>query len=163
MDYQPSPTSFLTLKTPAQTILAAGLLAGSIDLAAAVISSGVPVEKVLPFIASSVFGKAAFAGGWTMLAWGLAFHFFIAFFWTMLFFGFYPKVKGVSKNLVITGLVYGVVIWLVMNLLVLPLANAPKQPFDWLSAAKGMLILIFMVGLPIALIIGQYYRNVRSA
>ncbi len=137
----------------------AGLVAGALDMAGAVISSGAPIEKVLPFIASGAFGKSAFAGGWAMLAWGLFFHFFIVFFWTLLFFWLYPKVAWLSRNLIITGLLYGVVIWLVMNLVVLPLALTPKRPFDWASAVKGMVILMLMVGLPIALIIGQYYRN----
>ena len=86
MNNQLSRASFPTPKTPAQAILAAGLLADAIDLTAAVISSGAPVEKVLSFIASGAFGKTAFSGDTSMLAWGLFFHFFIAFFWTGLFF-----------------------------------------------------------------------------
>ncbi len=147
------------LKTPTQVILATGLLAGTIDLIAAVLNSGAPLTKVLAFIASGAFGEAAFSGDASMLAWGLFFHFFIAFFWTVLFFWLYPKTGLAGKHLIITGLVYGIIIWLGMNLLVLPLAHAPKRPFHWASAARGAGILMVAVGLPVALIIGRYYRN----
>lgn len=162
MNNQPLRASFPTPKTPAQAILTAWLIAGTLDLTTAVINSGAPLEKVLRFVASGAFGQAAFTGGWPMLVWGLAFHFFIALCWTLLFYWLYPQVKPGSKNLVLTGLGYGVVVWLVMNLLVVPLTLTSKRPFDWFWAGKGMLVLMLMIGLPIALIIGRYYRNLRS-
>jgi len=143
-------------------ILLAGLTAGTLDIVAACtqyyIKTGKGPGGVLRYIASAVFGKEAFAGGMTMAAWGLLFHYIIAFLFTLFFFWIYPKLNLGKWNKVVTGLVYGIFVWLVMNLVVVRLVMGP-HPIVLKNAAIAMAILMVCIGLPISLIIGSYYSK----
>lgn len=147
----------------AKTILLAGLVAGVLDILAAIISYYIRTQKeptkLFQFIASGVFGKDAFTGGTTMVLLGLLFHLILAYIFAIVFYLIYPKIKLLSKNRIITGLVYGVIVWVIMNLVVLPLSNTPKLPFDAKQAAIGMAILMVCIGLPISLIVHKHYRR----
>lgn len=139
------------------TILKAGLLVGTLDIAAAFasawISSGTKPDVVLKFIASGVFGReAAFAGGWGMVVRGLLLHYGIALAFTVLFFKIYSKVKAWVPNWIRLGVVYGLFIWAVMNLIVVPLSQTPKGPFNLQSALINAAILIVCIGLPLSFI-----------
>jgi hypothetical protein len=150
-------------RSPFRSILFAGLLAGVLDIIAACVQFYMKTGKgpgpVLRYIASGVFGKKASTGGMPMAAWGLFFHFVIAFLFTMIFFWIYPKIKFLSRNLIMTGLVYGLLVWVIMNQVVVPLSSAQQGPFVLKQAIKSALIIMFCVGLPIALIIGKYYSK----
>ena len=149
------------------TILLAGVIAGTLDITAACtqyyINTGKGPGNVLRYLASGVFGKKAFAGGVPMATWGLFFHYIIAFGLTIFFFWLYPKIKLLSKNIIVTGLLYGVFAWAVTTLIIVPLSNTPPPaPFDIRKAAVAMLILMFCIGLPISLIISRYYSKKGS-
>ncbi len=90
---------------------------------------------------------------------GLLFHFIIAFAFTVAFFIVYPKVKFLHINIILTAVIFGMVAWLVMNLIVVPLSNTTKYPFDIINTIKGMLILICMIGLPLSIIFKGYFKN----
>jgi len=55
------------------------------------------------------------------------------------------------------GLLFGLGIWLVMNLLILPLSNIPKSPFNLNLAFVGIIWHMVLVGLPIAIITSKYF------
>ena len=145
------------------TILLTGLLVGTLDAAAAVIQFIIPTVRnpvrIFEYIASGVFGMKAFSGGTVMVVIGLFFHYFIATAWTSLFFTVYPRIAWLGKNNVAGGLLYGVFIWLMMNLVILPLSNVPQFPIRFAGAAIGMLILMLVVGLPISLSAHKYYSS----
>ena len=145
------------------TILITGLLVGTLDAAAAVIQFIIPTPRnpmrIFEYIASGVFGTNAFSGGPVMAVMGLFFHYFIATAWTSLFFTVYPRIPWLAKNKVVSGLLYGVVIWLMMNLVILPLTNVPHIPIRVTGAAIGMIILMLVVGLPISLRTNKYYSH----
>lgn len=154
---------FLLLRKGIQAIVIAGLLAGTLDITAALlnfmIATGRNPTRVLLYIASGVFGSESFSGGIGMAMMGLLFHYCIAFAWSIFFFLAYPKLRLLSRNKLLTGLAYGCFIWVVMNLVVLPLSNVPPVRFDMLRALVGIVILMFCVGLPIAVMIGRYYAQ----
>ena len=145
------------------TILKAGLLAGTLDICSACVQyyirTGKGPANVLRFVASGVFGKDALAGGTGMAAAGLFFHYLVAFIWTILFFIICPEVMRYIKSTVLAGILYGLVVWLIMNRVVLPLSAAPPIPFKWSAALQAALILVFAIGLPLSVIIGKYYRE----
>lgn len=151
------------MKPPSLTrsILTAWLIAGTMDITAACIQyyirTGNGPEGVLRFVASGALGKNAFTGGTEMPVLGLLFHYLVAFIFTIIFFWFYPRLKVMQGNKWITGLVYGMIVWAVMNLLVLPLSAAPAIPFVLKKAAVAMLILMCCIGLPISLIANKHY------
>ena len=146
-----------------KTILITGLIAGTLDILAAstnaYLRSGISPIRVLQFVASGLFGTEAFSGGLTMAFSGLIIHYMIALSWTLLFFLIYPKLSFLSKNKIVTGILYGIFVWLAMNFVVLPLTAVPKSPFNATQAIVGTVILIFMIGLPISILANRYYSN----
>src|SRR6267154_65435 len=147
------------------TILLTGLLVGTLDAAAAVIQFIIPTwrnpVRIFEYIASGVFGTNAFSGGPVMSVLGLLFHYFIATAWTSLFFTLYPRIPWLAKNRVAGGLVYGVFIWLMMNMVIVPLSNVPHFPVRVSGAAIGMAILMIVVGLPISFRANRYYLKFK--
>jgi hypothetical protein len=145
-----------------QTVLLTGLLVGVLDILAAFTSSyisfGIGPQRVLQFIAAGAFGMlAAISGGWKMAGYGLLFHFLIAFSWTILFFLVYPQIKMILRNVIITGILYGLFIWFVMNLAVLPITKLPQGHYKIKSTIVGMVILIAAIGIPVSLSARRYY------
>jgi uncharacterized membrane protein YagU involved in acid resistance len=110
-------------------------------------------------IASGVFGKDAFSGGAIMVLYGIIFHFIIAYCFAIGFFMVFPLIPFLRKQKVISGLLYGIFVWLVMNLIVLPLSNTFQSAFKWDSVLRAVVILMLCVGLPVSLITHKYYRS----
>lgn len=151
--------------SPLRTILTAGLVAGLLDITAACIqfylNTGKGPAPVLKFVASGIFGKKAFAGGNEMLAWGLLFHFLIAIGFAAIYVLLFRQYRFIRKNSIVSGILYGIIAWLVMNLLVVPFSHVPAQPFVLKKAIISLLIIIFMIGIPIALITHKMERVKR--
>src|SRR4051794_18482297 len=96
-----------------KTILFAGFVAGLLDITAAIVILGkMNATGVLQFVASGAFGKAAFQGGAPMALLGLLFHFIIAFTFATIYFLVYPHISFLQKHKVLSGLLYGVIVWL---------------------------------------------------
>lgn len=149
------------VKSPAGTIVLAGLLTGTLDITAALlqyyIQTGKDPGNVLRFIASAVFGAKAFTGGMMMALWGLLFHYCIAFLFATAFFLIYPLVPPAQKNRWLTGIVYGLLVWALMNLLVVPASQAPPLPFRPGRALIAAGILVLCIGWPLSFLANKYY------
>lgn len=147
------------MKASSKSIIYTALLAGCLDGIAAVVFLGkMNFEMVWRFVASGFFGMKAFSAGHEMIAYGLLFHFSIALFWTIVYFLFLGNISFFKKYVIPGGLLYGILIWLVMNLVVLPFTNIPQSPLTMVGIAKGMIILMLCVGLPIAFLIQKQNR-----
>jgi hypothetical protein len=146
-----------------RTILTAWLVAGTLDI----ISASVYYPLMYKFnviliyqnIASGVFGAKAFSGGLGMAALGLLFHYFIALSWTVFFFIIYPKMKIMWRNRYMTAIGYGIFVWLVMNLVVVPLSKVQRGPFTVQGVIISAVFLIICIGFPLSSIIGKYYSR----
>lgn len=149
-----------------KTIVLAGLLVGSLDIIAALVQFYIKTGKdpliVLKYIASAVFGKAAYSSGNMMAVWGLLLHFLIAFIWTILFFLIYPKLRLLSWNRVVTGILYGIFIWIMMTQLVVPMTKVSAGAFNLKQAIIAVLILIGAIGLPLSFMAHRYYYRARA-
>ena len=145
------------------TILWSGFLVGWLDILAAFINTYLAAHIgpvfVLRFIAAGLFGREAFNGGKEMAAYGMLIHFFIAYAFTILLYALYGKFKILGKYWIVTGIVYGILIWLIMNLIVVPMTLLPKGHFQPQQVAIGMAILIAVIGLPLSYFARGYYRN----
>lgn len=138
-----------------KSIIVTAVIAGTLDILAAIsnyyIRTGNSPEGVLRFIASGAFGRQAFSGGTEYIIAGVIFHYLIAFGFTILFFLLYPFIKKwASPFIIITGLLYGLIAWCIMNLVVLPLSNTPAIQTGFSQQIIGILFLMFFIGLPIA-------------
>lgn len=153
------------LNTVLKPLFLTALLAGTLDGLAAVImycaKTGKDPMNVFRYIASGVFGSDAFAGGTTMAIWGIVFHFIIALGWTVLFFVVALRVSMLTKHWPLSGVVYGLVVWLAMSQIVVPLSRVPASTgsADWSGMIRAALILIVCVGLSIAYGCAQALRS----
>jgi hypothetical protein len=149
-------------KLPIKNILVAGLVAGTLDaLAAMLFFKGDPV-RLWQFVASGALGRGSFDGGMMTALAGLAFHYLIATSWAFLLFVLYPRVQILSWNKFVTGILYGLFVWCAMNFLVIPLSKITPGPFNVMGAIRGALIIVFAVGLPVALLADRYYTKRKS-
>jgi len=150
-----------TRKTRA--IVFAGIVAGTLDgLAAALIyflRTGKNPLVVYRFIASGIFGQEALSGGISMPLLGIFFHYVIAISWTLLFFILCLKLSILLKNWVVSGIAFGLVVWLSMNLVILPLSRVPSTPITLSGALIGISVLMVCIGLPIAFLASRYYQS----
>ena len=145
-----------------KTVLLAGSVAGTLDMLAAItvyalIMDRVTAIRLLQGIAAGAFGKSAFEGGTAMALAGLGFHFIIAFCFAIFYFLIFPYIPFLKKHRVLSGLLYGIFVWCVMNLAVLPLLQIASFPSKWSSIIRGAVILMLFVGLPISLIVSKHY------
>jgi hypothetical protein len=154
-----------TAALAAKPILVGGLVAGTLDLIAACLSAwlqrGTTPLAVTQFIASGAIGRqAASAGGIKTALLGVAFHFLIALVAAAVFYFASRKLRFLIEWPVPMGLLYGVLVYLFMNFVVLPRsAITPARTAPALSARViGALIIMFFVGLPIALIVRRFSK-----
>ena len=147
-------------------ILQAGLIAGTLDILSAFIYYYIKSGKtnflvIFKFIASGIFGKDAGDGGTAMILAGLILHYAIAFSFTIFFFWLYPKVNVMSKNRIVTAIVYGLFVWAMMNLIVVPLSDTVHRPFKIEGAIINMGILIVCIGIPLSFMANAFFSNNR--
>ncbi|MDQ0641646.1 putative membrane protein YagU involved in acid resistance [Pedobacter sp. W3I1] len=132
-------------------VLLTTLVAGTLDGLAAVIFLGkMNFMGVFQYIASAIFGTKAFAGGIKTALIGLVLHYFIAFSFTLVFTIASTKTPVLRKNIILSGIIYGIVVWTIMTLLIVPLTKIPAVPFNYERAILNAVILIFCIGLPIS-------------
>jgi hypothetical protein len=138
------------------------LIAGTMDITAACtqayLSANVMPDRVLKYVASGVFGKAAFAGGLDMMAWGLFFHFIIAFSCVVCFFLAYPKLPLLEKSVLLNSVLIGLVAWTVTARLIVPMSQVPQSPFQLSKAIVAASILVVCIGFPIAYNARQFFK-----
>lgn len=141
-------------------ILISWLIAGTLDALSAIIVYRANPSRLFQFIASGAFGAGrAFTGGTTMVLAGILFHYLIALTWTIIFFLIAPAVFKVTRNRVLVAIVYGVIVWCVMNLIVLPMSKIPSRAFDLSAATTGAMILIFAIGIPLSFLAFNFYNK----
>jgi hypothetical protein len=144
----PNPVLKKTKLSFTAALLITILIAGSADILAAIlILAKGHAEAVLRYIASAAFGKAAQTGAGIIWA-GLFFHYLIAASFVTLYFIIYSYIPVLKKNLVLTTILYGLFVWAVMNLVVLPLTHLHIGPFNPVSALVNAVILIICIALP---------------
>jgi hypothetical protein len=144
-----------------KAILAGGLIAGTMDITAACVSGWLRGGRspiwIFQSVAGGLYGAETFNGGYQTAAIGLALHFFIATTAAAVYYLASRKLKFMVSQAILSGVLYGVAVWLFMNFVVLPLASL-KITHSVTSVVTGTLIHIFCVGLPIALLVRRFSK-----
>lgn len=141
----------MSLRGATKTILTATLIVGGLDFVYASLSAvlrGGSFIKLWQFVASGLLGKQAFAMGAPGILCGAACHFLVMAAFSAAIYFLYEKVPLIGKQPVVSGVVYGVCIWLVMNFVVVPLSNTGT------AAPRLELGAIMNLGFAVHLIIG---------
>ncbi len=145
-----------------RTILWAGLIAGCLDLTAAIITTLVNGRKptaMFRAIASGVLGASSFQGGSKTAALGVLLHFVIAFSWATVYYLASTKLRFLLSQAVVSGVFYGAFVYFFMQHVVLPLSAVTFKPRFHL--VTGLLVHIVCVGLPIALTVACLQNRQR--
>jgi len=147
------------LMTSFKAISIAGALSGALDLTATstlLKAQGIPVKRLLQTIASGALGSTAFQGGKKTATAGLFLHFFIAFIAASVYYIISRTMSALIDYPLFSGVVYGSAVHLVMSRIVVPFSAAPKREFSAKAFLTQLIIHIFCIGLPIALVISHF-------
>jgi hypothetical protein len=141
---------------PVLAIFVGGLIAGALDLTAAYVLYGPGVPRA---IAAGLLGRSASQGNLGTYVLGILLHFFIACSAAAIYYAVSRKLGFMTEHAVVCGAFYGIAVFLVMNLIVLPLsALHAKGPYQFAGLVKGLLIHMILIGLPIALSVRRFAR-----
>lgn len=158
MDSATQPT---VSSRPIPTIFWAGLACGVLDISAAFLTwapKGITPARILHGIASAAIGPRSFRGGWPTAALGLAFHFLIAFSAAAVFYAGSRKISFMLRQPVLAGIVYGVLVYLFMYWVVLPLSIFHRGPATVSATIIAIVTHMICVGLPISLLVHRFSR-----
>jgi hypothetical protein len=150
------------VKTAAR-ILTAGVLVGILDGLFAIALYVVALKVTTPVrlfqsIASAVLGPESFQGGWATAGLGLLLHFTVAHAWSAAYFvalrfsSLLRRLVAAPARAAVVGMAYGILVWLVMDLVVIPMTRTRPTPVTARSFLYVLIGHMFVVGLPIALV-----------
>ena len=142
-------------------IVLATLVAGALDIAAAILLSltlGNGPAAMLRTVASGPFPAAT---GWGAggSALGLAVHFALMAIMAAIFVAAAERMRTLWIHPIRWGVIYGLVTYVAMNLVVVPLRWPAAFPPSPRSVATQLFCHIVLVGIPIALIAARYLRR----
>ena len=154
-----SSVSVASAGRPVRAIVAGGVAAGVLDILAAFVVYGlrgaVPL-RILQSIASGLLGAAAFQGGVRTAARGLALHFMNATIISATYYLLSRRAPVLVRRPLACGALYGVVVYVVMNFVVVPLSAVATRPFAPGLAAIIVGVHVVCVGIPIALAVRRF-------
>lgn len=141
------------VEQPGRVLLPAvvgGLAAATLDATSAFITFGWGMPRA---IASGLIGASAFKGGAGVWILGLAAHYSILIVAALIYGVASRRLTFLRVNFIVCGIFYGIAIYLVMNLIVLPLSAVPFPvgPFTAATLRHDMVMQVLLCGLPIAL------------
>ena len=135
-------------------ILLGAFVVGCADILDAIIFfglRGVRPIRIFQSIAAGLMGRAAFQGGLPAAVLGGCLHYTNAFLIVSAFVLASRQVPALLRYPVITGILYGQIVYVVMNYVVIPLSATSRGAFSWPVVINGLLIHAFGVGIPSAL------------
>lgn len=148
----------------ARPILTATLIAGTLDILAAItmtLLNGRDTMAMLRTVASGPFpGASGWGTGGSLL--GLAVHFALMAIMAAIFVLAAARIRALWQNPLLWGFLYGVGTYVVMNLIVVPWRFGIPLPSTFMAIAPQLAFHIVLVGIPIALVAAKHFRG-RSA
>jgi hypothetical protein len=148
-----------------RTIVTAGLVVGVLDISSAFVIwwlRGVGARRGLQGIAAGLLGASSFDGGWVTAGFGLALHFFVAFVVVTIFYLASRKIEFLAIHPVVSGVLYGIGVYIVMYWFVLP-AAFPTFRHRLGNDLLAVAIHISLIGLPCALIVRRYSQQSQQS
>lgn len=137
-----------------------GLACGVFDITQAFVAWGFEGAKpfrILQGIAVGLLGPKSFQGGWPTAVLGAACHFVVAFTAAGVYYAASRGLRFMTSHAVISGLLYGEIVFFVMNFVVIPLSRTHRRPWsDWAFITTGPIGHPVLVGLPIALAVWYF-------
>ncbi len=147
-----------TLERPRafDTILYGGLVVGILDGLFALIFYGqilgAPPMRIFQSVASGLLGKASYEGGIQTFLLGILLHFVVATCIAAVYYVASLKLPVLIHHAVVCGLIYGMLAYLGMNYVIIPLSAIGLRPTSLRLFLPAFIGHALLVGLPIALL-----------
>ena len=145
--------------SPWPPVLAGGLLAGALDITWACLywaqEADVAPTRIFQSVAAGLLGEASYEGGATSAALGLLLHFFIACTMAVAYYLAARRLPALARRPIPFGIAYGLLLYVVMNYVVVPLSAAGAGSRDPTWIALTVAVHAFLVGIPIAWFAGR--------
>jgi hypothetical protein len=149
-----------------RAILFGTLAVGVIDGLDALIFSGfrgVSPMRLFQGIAFSLLGRETFSYGLASALLGVLLHFCVAFGIVTVYVLVSRFVPPLRQYPFVFGPPFGIVAWLVMNFVVLPMTAIGSPRLAWPNVINGILIHMFGVGLPAAIAASMIRRPISTS
>ena len=140
--------------TPVKAILLGTLVVGTLDILDAITFyglRGVPAVRIFQSIASGLLGRAAFSGGPGVSVLGGVLHYTIAFGIVTTYFLVSRRLPSLARHPLRYGWLYGIAVYAVMNLIVVPLSAAASHMPTLPVFLNQICIHMLGIGVPAAL------------
>jgi uncharacterized membrane protein YagU involved in acid resistance len=131
-------------------IIGVGILAGTLNLVGAAMIFGGSAMHGFQTIASGLLGDRAFSGGPSTALLGAALHYIMSIVAAALYWTAATRLKLLKDHWLVGGAAFGVLVYVVMNLVVVPLSMAAGPDLSALTVAKELAAHILLFGIPIA-------------
>ena len=139
------------------------LVAGTLDAIAAIlqflINGGTQPERIFKYIARALVGESARSGGYEMVVLGITLHYLVALVWTIIFYIFYRHFSFIRQQIFLSGIIYGLIVWTIMNFVVIPLSRLGPQNLHLKGMIISSLVIVTCIGLPVALLIHKFFKS----
>lgn len=136
-------------------MLAGGLIAGACDIIYAMvfwwIKRGVAPQRILQSVAAGLLGGASFTGAWATAALGFALQFFIAISMATVYYLVARRWAALWHRPVSYGAAYGLLLYVIMNYVVVPLSAAGPGSKDPLWVGLSITVHALLIGVPCAI------------
>jgi hypothetical protein len=150
--------------------LVVGILDGLFALIFYGLILGAKPMRIFQSVASGLLGKASYEGGIQTFLLGILLHFVVASSIAAVFYAASLKLPVLIDHAVVCGLTYGMIAYLGMNYVVIPLSAASSGRFSLRLFLPAFIGHAFLVGLPIALLARRSakankrdYRNLAAS
>ena len=146
-----------------RTIAWATLVAGTLDILSAFVWTGMEggtPGQVLQSVASGPFGDEM-RETWVGIPLGLAVHFAIMLAMVAAYVLIAPRFPLLMRQWLVAGVLYGLLLWLIMYWVVLPLRWGMSPPSEPGAIAQQLVSHCLLVGIPIAWITARAFPTSR--
>jgi hypothetical protein len=137
-------------------ILLGGFVAGTIDIIAAALINLVSPMLVLRFIAGGLLGRPALAGGASVVLLGLVLQWAMSLIIAAVYVLAARWLPVLRLRWIAGGIAYGVVIFVVMNYVVVPLSAWARWPNFTIEKFAENFVAMLLVGLIVAFFVRNY-------
>jgi hypothetical protein len=138
-----------------RALFAGWLLVGTLDIVEVIVFylfRGVRPMRILQSVASGLLGRDAYSGGVATALLGLALHFLIAFVVVAVYHFASRRLPVLVRYPIVMGTLYGLAVWAVMNLIVVPASAFPRPGMPSGAVLANVLFAhIVCIGIPTAL------------
>ena len=148
-----------------RAIATAGLVVGILDISSALViwwQRGVGLQRGLQGIATGLLGPNSYEGGLATAGLGLALHFFVTFVVVSIFYLASRKILFLTHQPLVSGVLYGIGVYIVMYWFVLPTAFSTFR-HRLSNELLAVAIHICLIGLPTAFIVRRYSKRTEQS